>query len=134
MASKMDSSEVKVSSRKSCEKYDSTAYMGSKNRSTLSIREEEGSGSTIASRISWYSTYAANNGISIPMCDWTLYDIVGEGRVQGSLKYKVQKGTSLIDDEDSLEMAWIWWIGAMKSKLPIKEEYIPTPTFLVSYW
>jgi hypothetical protein len=45
---------------------------------------------------------------------------------------KYGKEQDLIDDEDSLEMELIYAIGVMKSKVPIKEEYIPTPTFSVS--
>jgi len=39
---------------------------------------------------------------------------------------------NLIDDEGSSMKTLIYEIGATKSKVPIKEEYIPTPTFLVS--
>jgi hypothetical protein len=49
------------------------------------------------------------------------------------LKYEVWKGMDLIDDEDSPNMELIYEIGVVKSKVPIKEEYIPKPTFSVSY-
>jgi hypothetical protein len=39
----------------------------------------------------------------------------------------------LIDDQDSQEMALMYKFGAMKARVPIKEEYILTPTFLVVY-
>jgi hypothetical protein len=39
---------------------------------------------------------------------------------------------NLNDDEDSSEMVLMYEIGVEKLKVPIKEEYILTPTFSVS--
>jgi hypothetical protein len=51
MASKMDSSEGKVSSSQSCELYECVAHMGSKARSTSSVCKEEIFGLAVASCI-----------------------------------------------------------------------------------
>jgi hypothetical protein len=39
----------------------------------------------------------------------------------------------LINDKDSSKMSLIYAIDVVKSKVPIKEEYIPMPTFSFSY-
>jgi hypothetical protein len=69
MASKMDSSESKVSSNKSCKNNYWMTHMGSKTRSTSPIHEEEGSRSVVASFISLYATSTTDNGIAIQMCE-----------------------------------------------------------------
>jgi hypothetical protein len=72
--------------------------------------------------------------MAIPLCEWPSQDAIEEGRVQGLLKYEVWKGTNLSDEADLLDMAYIWWTGAMKSKVPIRDEYISTLIFSVVSW
>ena len=57
--------------------------------------------------------------------------VLGEGIVQGSSKCKMQNGIELNNDDSLPRLEPIVRIGVELLKVPIKNKYIPTPTFSV---
>ena len=58
--------------------------------------------------------------------------VLGEGRIQGSSIWVVQKDTEFNKDDAPPKLDQIIITGVGQIKVPIREGYIPTPTLLVA--